>query len=300
MQTQRLFEILYLLLREKSCTAADLAARFGVSQRTIYRDVDTLSLSGIPVYTSRGKGGGIRLLEDFVLDQSLLNEAEQAEILAALQGLERTRGGDSLLLAKMSALFRKSSVNWVELDFSDWSYQNGALVTDLKRAILERFVVAFDYYNSAGEKSERRAEPIQLWFKHRGWYLKAYCLAKNDIRLFKLTRIRDLRVSETQFPQRDLLQSAVENPPVPSPARSDVTLRLKIAPEMTWRVHDYFDDGLLVCHEDGSFTVTVTWPEDEWVYGFLLSFGEYAEVLEPPHIREILREKLRKNLEKYL
>jgi len=79
-----------------------------------------------------------------------------------------------------------------------------------------------------------------------------------------------------------------------------VTLKLKIEPEMTYRVYDEFDDESAAKQADGSFLITVTWPEDEWVYGTILSYGEYIEVLEPEHIREIVKNKTLKTVKKYL
>ena len=87
MQINRLFEIVYILFDRKTITARELADHFEVSQRTIYRDIDTLSISGIPIYTTKGKGGGISILPEFVLNKSVLTDAEQNEILSALQSL---------------------------------------------------------------------------------------------------------------------------------------------------------------------------------------------------------------------
>ena len=87
MQINRLFEIVYILFDRKTITARELADHFEVSQRTIYRDIDTLSISGIPIYTTKGKGGGISILPKFVLNKSFLTDAEQNEILSALQSL---------------------------------------------------------------------------------------------------------------------------------------------------------------------------------------------------------------------
>jgi len=85
MQVNRLFEIIYILLEKENVTAKELAEHFGVSVRTIYRDIDVLSRSNIPIYTNQGKGGGINLLDNFVLDKSLISEDEQNQILFALQ-----------------------------------------------------------------------------------------------------------------------------------------------------------------------------------------------------------------------
>ena len=76
MQIDRLFYIIYTLLEKKMVTAGELAAHFEVSTRTIYRDIDTLSLAGIPVYTSKGNGGGIGILDGYVLNKSTLSHEE--------------------------------------------------------------------------------------------------------------------------------------------------------------------------------------------------------------------------------
>ena len=92
MQINRLFEIIYLLMNHGTMTAKQLAEHFEVSSRTIYRDIDTLSGAGIPIYACQGKGGGIRLLSDYILNKSLLSEQEQNEILFALESLHATNG----------------------------------------------------------------------------------------------------------------------------------------------------------------------------------------------------------------
>ncbi|MCL2486666.1 MAG: YafY family transcriptional regulator [Oscillospiraceae bacterium] len=299
MQMNRLFEIIYILLGSKIVTAKELAERFEVSTRTIYRDVDILSLAGIPVYAEKGKGGGISLLPDFVLSKSILSEQEQNEILYALQGLSGVRGTEAEgVLQKLSAIFNKSAANWLEVDFSDWSVQNGCVFNDFKKAILERRVVEFDYYSTFCEKTHRRIEPMQLWFKSKAWYIKGFCLTRQDMRLFKLTRVKNLAVTDEFFDERDLL-ACPDSPENTGHQKPLVTLKLKIAPEMAYRVYDEFDEDLIEPQPDGSFVVTAVWPEYDWVYGAALSFGDYAEVLEPERIREIIKQKAEKIAAKY-
>ena len=84
MQINRLLETVYLLIEKKKITARELSDYFEVSQRTIYRDVEALSAAGIPVYAEKGKGGGIRLLDNYVIKKSLLSEQEQVNLLASL------------------------------------------------------------------------------------------------------------------------------------------------------------------------------------------------------------------------
>lgn len=121
MQISRLFGIIYYLLEKKESTGKELAGRFEVSVRTIYRDIETLSSAGIPIYTNQGKGGGIVILDNFVLNKSVLSEKEQNEILLALQNLSAAQYPDiSFILSRLSSLFKKSDVNWIEVDFSPW------------------------------------------------------------------------------------------------------------------------------------------------------------------------------------
>lgn len=299
MQMSRLFEILYILLQKKMVTARELAERFEVSPRTIYRDIDTLNLSGVPVYTTKGKGGGIGLLPSFVLDKSILTEHEQNEILSALQGFSTVQSPHSVqVLRKLSTVFNKSTVPWVDVDLSDWTQAHDDRFHLLKTAIIERRVVTFDYYSTYGEKTHRRVEPVQLWFKHRAWYIKGFCLDKQRPRLFKITRVSCLALTQEAFAERTLPPSTPEDDPTDR-YKTDVTLQMHIAPEMSYRVYDEFSEEQIIKHPDGSFTVRVTYPEDEWVYGFILSFGEFIRVVEPAHIRAIIQEKLQKILGYY-
>jgi predicted DNA-binding transcriptional regulator YafY len=293
MQINRLFEIVILLLDKKTVTAAELARHFGVSQRTIYRDVEALSQAGIPVYASQGKNGGISLVESFVIQKSLLNKEEQTEILAALQGLKAvgiTKGEG--LLAKWRAIFGAGDSDWVSVDFSDWSQTKQSELALLKDAILNKKVLCFTYYGASGEKTEREAEPLQLWFKSRAWYLKAYCRLRREVRLFKLTRMKDVHLSGDKFSA----PSQTEMPLVydSNPLRPFVVLNLWIDGSQAFRIYDDFDESQIEKQPDGHYLISAAYPEDEWVYGFLLSYGPYLKVLEPAHIQDVLRDRLKK------
>jgi len=295
MKIQRLFEIVYILLNKKIVTAKELASYFEVSQRTIYRDLDILSAAGIPIFTNKGKGGGISLVENFILNKSLLNVEEQNEILSALQSLQAvTCSNDDNVLLKLSLLFNKEVVNWVEIDFSDWSNEVEHQFEKLKAATLNKYIIHFDYYGTQGQKTNRNVEPVNLMFKHKSWYLKAFCLDKQEIRLFKLSRMKDLRISDQTFEPRKIDLTA---PDSEKQLKDQVTLKLHIDGTMAYRVYEEFDQ--VIQKEDGSFEVIVTYPEDEWVYGFILSFGCYAKVLEPDHVRKIIIDKMKRTLDNY-
>ena len=293
MQISRLFEIVILLLDRETVTAAELAGHFGVSPRTIYRDVEALCQAGIPVYATQGKNGGIRLMESYVMKKSLLSREEQSEIEAALQSLNAmgaTQGEG--LLAKWRALFGKGEGDWVAVDFSDWSQLRQSELLLIKEAILSKKVLRFTYYGGTGERTEREAEPLQLWFKSRAWYVRAFCRLRGQERLFKLTRMKDIRLPGESFVRRE----RAEPPPVREghPFIPPVFLKLWINGSQAYRVYDEFDESQIERQPDGHFRISAAYPEDEWVYGFLMSFGPYLKVLSPARIQCILKEKLEK------
>jgi biotin operon repressor len=151
LQISRLFETVYLLLNKKSMTANELAEHFEVSKRTILRDIDRLSAAGIPVYTTQGKGGGISILDNFVLNKAAISDEEQNQILLALQSLSATQyvNGDELL-SKLGALFDKSDSAWIEVDFSRW----GNTEPDLMRAATGQFEKMWKLINGITEEGQ--------------------------------------------------------------------------------------------------------------------------------------------------
>lgn len=294
---ERLFGILHLLVLRGRMTTAELAAHFEVSSRTIRRDIDALCRSGVPLYAERGRGGGVQLVDGYVLDRSLLSRQEQVDLLAALQSLAAARYPlDGAVLDKLRALFGAREAPWIDVDFSDWSNLHRGLFLDLRRAILERRVIAFTYFNARGEVRARTAEPLQLRFKGRAWYLLAHCRSAQDLRLFKLTRMEGVQLLEERF-TRSAPPQADEPPPLPECGAPETVLRVDAS--LTYRVLDEFEPGQRQRQPDGSFLVRVRYPVDAWLVGYLLSFGPEAEVLEPPGLREAVREALQKTADRY-
>ena len=296
MQINRLFEIVYILLERKTITAKELAERFEVSTRTIYRDIEILSQAKIPVYANKGNGGGIGLLEDYVLDKSVLSEEEQNQILFALQSMEKISNQDEKnILEKMSSIFNKIKTNWIDVDFSDWGIngEQDQTFNLIRNAILKHNVIEFVYYNSYGEEKKRQAEPLQIYFKDKSWYLKAYCRLKQDYRLFKISRMKDIILLNKTF-ERELPQIK-EN----KFDYKTIQLELEISKDMSYRVYDEFKMEDIIKNKNGDFIIKVEFPENDWVYGYILSFGENVKVLSPGYVKSIIKEKLKKSLKNY-
>lgn len=294
----RLFEIIYILMQKKKVTAKELADKFEVSTRTIYRDIEILSRANIPVYATKGKEGGIGLLEGYVLNKCILSEEEQNQILFALQGMKKVRGKEEKnILEKLSTLFNKEINDWIKVDFSNWEKDNEQeeRFDMIKTAILNKNLIKFTYYNSNGERSKRIVEPLQIWFKDKSWYLISYCRLKEDYRIFKINRIKEIEILQKHF-ERNLPKEKKEE----KYSLKNISLELEINKEMTYRVYDEFENREITKKEDGNFIVNVEYLENEWIYGYILSFGEYAKVLKPEYAKTIIKDKLQKTLKNYL
>lgn len=295
MQESRLFRIVYYLLDKGQATAPELAERFEVSVRTIYRDIDALSAAGIPVYAEQGRNGGIHLMNDFVLDRAVLSEEEKQEILTALQGIGTMQNiAGSRTLEKLSAMFQVSSENWFEVDFSRWGYE----VSDnkkfelLRSAVIHRRKVRIRYAGSDGSTSGRIVEPHRLAYKANAWYLKAFCTVRQDWRIFRLSRILEFEMLEEGFARRNIPEQAGDS------GREYPQITLRFSKEAAYRVYDEFDAAQIKRLENGDLIVSEKMPDDAWLVGFLLSLGTQAEVLSPACLREILAQQAKAVYEK--
>ena len=203
--------------------------------------------------------------------------------------------GSNQTLQKLSAVFNMSSENWLEVDFSRWGNKG----TDnekfelLKSAVIHQKCVKITYANSYGTISERIVQPLKMSYKSMSWYLKAYCKEKQDYRIFKLTRIINFEVltegfCKSPFPELDDTLEQSYN-----------TIVLGFPKNMSYRVYDEFDKTMVSKKENGDLIVSAQMPEDEWLIGYLLSFGTQVDIIEPVYLKDIVAEQAQKIYEKY-
>lgn len=288
MKNDRLFHMLYLLLENKTMTAPALARTLEVSVRTIYRDVETLAMSGVPIYAAAGKGGGISLLPGYTFDRTLLSDEEQNQLFFAVQSMKAAEQDVEPLLRKMGATFQKTPHNWIEVDFSRWGMgkTDTARFELLKNAILGRQVLSLTYCGTSGETTGRKIHPLKLIYKDKHWYLQAYCLHADGFRLFKMGRIVDALPTGEVFTggyEDDLPPFEMEQPPF-----FTVHLRLRIAERLAFRVYDEFPRSSITSEPGGSLLVETDFPMGNWVVNYLFSFGTDLTVLEPADLRQYL------------
>jgi len=297
MKSNRLFGIIYLLLTNDTMTSKELADYFEVSPRTIYRDIETLSELNIPIYMNKGKNGGIKILDNYKFDKSILTDKEQREILFSLQGINKLDNSNKETYDKLKNIFANNNENWFEVDFAVWNNSDihKKNFEIIKSSIINKKMLNFSYFSSYGITTKRKVEPLKLYFKHSAWYLIAFDKDKNDYRFFKIMRMKDLKVLDETFDRKGAnIEYKEDKPP------QVIKLLLQIDKSVTYRVYDEFGDSNIEKLDNGDFKVEVEFPLSDWLYGYILSFGNNVKVLEPLAVKEEIIERLKKSLDNYL
>ena len=301
MQIDRLIQIVFLLLRHENITAKQLAEELCVSTRTIYRDINILSVAGIPSTSQKGFGGGLSLLQGFSLDKSYFTQEEQNNIVQALQILKSSNYPDAdKSLNKVAGLFSHNlQSEWLEIDFSYWGSPEKERnnITALERAIINKYVITFTYFNAELTVTHQTVEPLKLVFKSHSWYLVAYSENKKDIRTFKMSRIRELQITNQLF-DRELPKDFSITPVYKEEYNTPVFI-LHFSEKIAYKVYDEFQEKYIKKLDDGTLEVTFRYQLSDWTFLYLLSFGEYVEIIEPVEARNILKEKAKKIFSMY-
>jgi len=300
LKIERLLTITVLLLNRRRVTAKELAERFEVSVRTIYRDVETLNGAGIPVISNQGHEGGLTIPDNYKLSRQLLTFDDMLSILTTLQGVNRTMQNSDLqrVIEKITALIPEEKESQYQnhadsfvIDINHWG------MADLQRETLQKvheavgrsLLLGFSYTGADGRKSLRLVEPHTLVYKNFTWYLLAYCRNRLDFRFFRLSRMRELAPNQGHFVRRQVGPLSRFTDPDSRPL---VELIVKFIPAIRVKVEEHFSPAQLQYSADGAIIATMTFPENPWILSFLLSFGSDAEILSPPRWREAIEKKI--------
>ena len=297
MKTDRLIGILSVLLQSKQTTAPELAELFEVSRRTINRDIEDLCKAGIPIMTIQGTGGGISIMDGYRMDRTILSSKDMRMILAGLRSLDSISGSNyySLLMEKLqlgSSQF-VSGKDSILIDLSSWNKTSLApKIEIIQNAIENRHLLGFDYYSPKGE-SKRTVEPYYLIFRWSSWYLWAWCLDRQDYRLFKLNRM--LKVNETD--------QNFECKEAPMPDLSDekifpkgIKVRALFDEDMNWRLIEDFGPENFTKTEEGKLLFTADYLDLDSITTWFMTFGDKVEVIEPREVRDRIRQISEKTL----
>jgi predicted DNA-binding transcriptional regulator YafY len=289
----RLLSIVVLLLGRERMTAADLAKRFEVTVRTIYRDLDAINASGIPIVAYPGPGGGYCIEGSYTIDRRLFGFDDLKAIVSALKGVNAALEDASIrsALEKIESLGpRGGSEEFLEdrvvIDLFPWGRRDEErrLVKLVEPAISERRLVELSYSSYGREAERRTVEPMTLVFKSYAWYLWAYCRLRGDYRLFKLSRMREVEIKLERFKRRKGKYKPDAELPLPPMVELVIAFDAALANEAEER----FGGGSIEEGTDGRARLRVRVPDGDWIVGFVLGFCPGVEILEPERLRREL------------
>ena len=307
MQIDQLFEFVYILIDRKQVTAKEMSERFGVSTRTVYRWMEALSLSGIPVYSLKGRGGGIAISEKFSMDNTVLSEDERLAIVSSVKALENLSGKGGLVSTperkaadKLSRLVT-SDTDWLEVDFAPWSPEGSEvrnLFGILRDSILKKHQITFDYFTGDGRSEKRTVHPWKLIFRGQAWYLLGWCCNRKAERFFKLTRMRNLTMTSknANITRKVTAAEAANTPEYSAPL---IQIKARITQEKISYLMDSFICSEIKAQKNGFVNVTFTAPDTPWLCEILLSFGPQIKVTSPASLKNKIAEMAEKISELY-
>jgi len=300
MKLDRLLGILTTLLQNDRITAPELAEKFEVNRRTIGRDIDTLCQAGIPVVTHQGVGGGISIAEGFKLDKNILTRDELSGIIAALKGIgsvwEQSQIERTLdkFHAGTDAVVALSEPVIIDLA-SHYKGQLTGKIELIKRAVLERRLIEFDYFYEKGE-SHRSIEPHHIIFQWAAWYVFGFCLERQDWRMFKLTRLWNITLCDDTYTPREI-------PPEKRDFNAqfiedNIKLVAFFDPSEKYQLMEAYGPDCFIETGDG-LLFEMGFTNLNYVISWLLGFGGRVQVIEPPEIAEALQAAAKDILERY-
>lgn len=295
----RLFAITLQLQSKKRLRAQDLAKHFEVSERTIYRDMQALSESGVPVVALPGEG--YELLEGFYLPPLVLTPEEASALFLGAQLLTAQASGQlptdaASALAKLSMVLPKATraemARLTEIirffvTTNRFNLDEPRLAT-LQKAIHERRVVWLRYHAlNNNEVSEREIEPVRLAYFNGAWYVEGYCRLRQGWRSFRLERIDQLKLRKERFTPR---------PEITQPGEK-IHMIIRFAPEAVRWVRERQHYGFVREENDPDHAGVLMHYRLETISEikpWLLSWGAAAEPLAPLALRDEIRQEIRK------
>jgi predicted DNA-binding transcriptional regulator YafY len=296
-RADRLVAALLFLQAKGRITAAELAEELEISERTARRDLEGLSLAGIPVYSQPGRGGGWELIGGARTDLSGLT-ADEARALFLIAGpsgaTPQVRAALRKLVQALPATFRdhaEAAASAVVLDPAGWDHTVAAEpdhLNALQRAVIEGVRVELDYRGRDGRTSSRTVDPLGLVVKNNTWYLVAETAAGQ--RTFRVSRVRSLRLTAepTERPDDfDLAQAWSSIVTTVDAQRAPIRVLVRAEPTIVDVLRYMFGNrvGDGVERPDGRVEVELRAQSELMVARQLAGFSDGLEVVGPEAVR---------------
>lgn len=293
MKIDRLLEIVTILLNKDTVSAKTLADHFEVSVRTIQRDMISISLAGIPIYSTEGKNGGYSIISDYKVKSEIMKPEEQQLLVKALESLATTYSNESLeaLVKKYNAFVDKQKGRKIYWDFGV-TKENQA-VQDmnawLERAIADCRIIKFDYRNGKGEESVKTVQPLAIHYKWYAWYLFGWSYDAKAYRTYKVARVKELKqteeISEMSHGNIEVLMKECDE----AYYRTCRQIEIHFSKESIGLMEEYFPDSKIELLKGDTYRVFLNLPLNERLWkALLLSFGNKITVISPVELKQEL------------
>ncbi len=194
--------MIYLLLNNRQQKAQDIADHFGVSTKTIYRDVETLAKAGVPITMQQGIGGGVLLSENYAINKTKLTASEEAVLKKALDDIKKLPNAQlDYALKLLKQYFNEAGTLWINTNDVSLDLQEKFHL--VKIATIEKRMIEFDYY-TGGKLIKYRVEPYELRLKGELWTLVVRQIKTNAFEEVYLSRMKDVEIKTNHFTRREL------------------------------------------------------------------------------------------------
>lgn len=287
MKIDRQIGILSLLLQKNKITMSELAEKFEVSRRTISRDIENINQAGIPIVTLQGQNGGVSIMENYRIDRTVLSSTEMQSILTGLQSLDSVSRTNRYrqLMEKLSA--EKSDLmnadNHIIIDLSMWDKVFVCEKIELIESAIDKHEkIAFTYFSPKGT-SERIIEPYHLIFQWSGWYVWGYCTLRGDYRMFKLSRLTNLKCTGEKCEDREVPAYTCDKL---LHTKGEIEVVVRFDKSVKWRLIDEYGIDKVDEDKDCNIIIRFTWSDIPSFYSWILTFGTHAEIISPEECRQ--------------
>lgn len=293
MKYETMVKMLVLLLSRRKVTAGEIAERYGVSIRSVYRYIEELTVAGIPIEVERGRYGGITIADTYKLPAGFFTRDEYAAAINALKAMSSQVNEDAVFSA-LEKLQRQQKNESKDVSVSGDIIVDGGTWGDTKkfadkmavceRAVHESLCLDIDYISREGEHSRRVIDPHVLIFKQNVWYIYAFCHTKQDFRLFRIGRIKSARFTGHTFEKQEIRR---EDIPLNFFYRTDELCDVSLEVDRT-RLPD-LEEWLGIDNikpRGDKFIAEVSLPDDDILVNKILSLGGGVKVISPASLKE--------------